>query len=195
MRPPTEISTLVSCIMPTADRRRFVPLSIRNFLAQDYPNKELLILDDGKDSVADLMPRDSRIRYLRMNQKQTLGAKRNECIKASQGDLIMHWDDDDWSAPHRIRCQVEALLQGGAELCGLRQMLFHDLNTGHTWLYSYPTSQRLWLTGGSLLYTRDFWQRAPFPNIQVGDFGSSWAMTWICTGPNHKTWHCLMATK
>jgi hypothetical protein len=42
---------LVSCIMPTANRRRFVPEAIRLFLAQDYLEKELVILDDGEDSV------------------------------------------------------------------------------------------------------------------------------------------------
>ena len=155
--------------MPTADRRRFVPPAIHNFQAQDYPNKELIILDDGKDSVADLVPNDPRIRYIRTQQKQTLGVKRNECVKASRGSLIMHWDDDDWSAPHRMRYQVESLLREGAELCGLRQMLFHDLKSGDTWLYNYPPTLRLWLAGGSLLYTRDFWQHAPFPNLQVGE--------------------------
>lgn len=160
---------LVSCIMPTADRRRFVPPAMRSFLAQDYPNKELIILDDGKDSVADLVPNDPRILYMRAPQKQTLGVKRNECVKASRGTLIMHWDDDDWSAPHRISYQVEALLRERAELCGLRQMLFHDLRSGETWLYNYPATLRLWLAGGSLLYTRDFWQRNPFPNLQVGE--------------------------
>ncbi|MGZ4840760.1 MAG: glycosyltransferase [Candidatus Angelobacter sp.] len=160
---------LVSCIMPTADRRRFVPLAIQNFLQQDYPNRELVILDDGHDSIADLVPADTRVRYIRTTQRQTVGAKRNQCVKASQGNLIMHWDDDDWVAPHRIRYQVEALLREGAEVCGLRQMLFHDLGTSKTWLYTYPPNQRAWLLGGSLLYTRNFWQRSPFPGVQVGE--------------------------
>jgi glycosyltransferase involved in cell wall biosynthesis len=160
---------LVSCIMPTADRRRFVPLAIQNFLQQDYPNRELVILDDGKDSVADLLPPDGRIKYSRIPQRQTVGAKRNQCIRASQGDLIVHWDDDDWVAPHRIRYQVEAMLREGAEVCGLRQMLFHDLSTSKTWLYTYPPNLRTWLVGGSLLYTRSFWQRSPFPDVQVGE--------------------------
>src|SRR6266705_5371569 len=110
---------LVSCIMPTADRRRFVPPAVRSFQAQDYPNKELIILDDGKDRLADLVPQDTQIHYIRRDAKQTLGLKRNECVRASRGSLIMHWDDDDWSAPNRIRYQVEALKNGGAELCGL----------------------------------------------------------------------------
>ena len=160
---------LVSCIMPTANRRRFVPLAIQNFLQQDYPNRELVILDDGKDSVADLSPADPRVKYMRSTHRQTVGAKRNQCIRASQGDLIVHWDDDDWVAPHRIRYQVEAMLREGAEVCGLRQMLFHDLSTSQTWLYTYPPNLRTWLVGGSLLYTRSFWQRSPFPDVQVGE--------------------------
>lgn len=97
---------LVSCIMPTADRRGFVPQAIRCFLAQDYDARELVILDDGSDPVADLVPEDARIRYFRTDQRQRLGAKRYECIKLCCGDLIMHWDDDDWSALHRINLKV-----------------------------------------------------------------------------------------
>ena len=37
---------LVSCIMPTANRRAFVPQAIHYFLQQDYPRRELIILDE-----------------------------------------------------------------------------------------------------------------------------------------------------
>ena len=72
-------------------------------------------------------------------------------------------------APHRISYQVEALLKGDAEVCGTRQLLFFEPATGQPWLYEYPARQRRWLVGGTLLYTRDFWRRAPFPNLQVGE--------------------------
>src|SRR5260370_37829397 len=107
---PLNARPLISCIMPTANRRHFVPQALRYFLAQDYPHKELLILDDGSDSVADLVPDDSQIRYTRLTGQRTLGAKRNECVEASRGEIIIHWDDDDWQAPHRICYPVEALL-------------------------------------------------------------------------------------
>lgn len=155
--------------MPTANRRRFVPLAIQNFLQQDYPNRELVILDDGQDSVADLSPADPRVKYIRTAQRQTVGAKRNQCVRSSQGDLIMHWDDDDWAAPHRIRYQVAEMVREGTQVCGLRQMLFHELASGRTWLYSYPPNLRTWVAGGSMLYTRNFWQRSPFPDVQVGE--------------------------
>src|SRR5262249_6596674 len=97
---------LVSCVMPTADRRLFVPHAIRYFQSQDYGNKELVIVDDGAESIADLVPEDPCIRYVRLTGQRPLGTKRNECVEACRGELIMHWDDDDWMAPHRITYQV-----------------------------------------------------------------------------------------
>jgi glycosyltransferase involved in cell wall biosynthesis len=155
--------------MPTANRRAFVPQAIRYFLAQDYPNKELVILDDGSDSVADLVPEDPQIRYLRLTGKRTLGDKRNECVEASRGEIILHWDDDDWQAPHRIRYQVEALLQSGAEACGSSTLLFYEPSTGCAWRYVYPAGQRFWLSGNTLCYRRSFWFSNRFPSVNVGE--------------------------
>lgn len=164
----TQRSTpLVSCVLPTANRRRFVAQAIRYFQAQDYPERELLVMDDGDDAVEDLVPDDPRIRYVRAPKGRTLGAKRNDCVEQSRGDLILHWDDDDWMAPHRIRYQVGALLARSAEVCGLSQMLFFDPAARQTWLYDYPDQDRPWIAGGSLLYTKAFWRRAPFPDVQV----------------------------
>jgi GT2 family glycosyltransferase/glycosyltransferase involved in cell wall biosynthesis len=155
--------------MPTANRRRWVPQAIRYFLQQDYPNRELVILDDGDDVVEDLIPADTRIHYQRLRGSRSLGAKQNLCVSESRGDLILHWDDDDWFAPHRISYQVDELLRAGAEICGLSRMLFHDLPSGRTWLYEFAAGQECrWLAGGSLLYTREFWSRSPFPDIQIG---------------------------
>ena len=162
------ILPLVSCIMPTANRRRFVPDAIRLFQRQDYANKELVILDDGADSVEDLVPNDPQIRYIRQTGKRTLGTKRNECVQAAHGDLILHWDDDDWYAPHRIQVQVEAL-QGGYDVCGTNTLLFLDIRDGRAWKYEYPARSRFWLSGSTLAYTRRYWSAHPFPDINVGE--------------------------
>jgi hypothetical protein len=39
---------LVSSVMPTSDRRAFVPMAIRAFARQDNPERELIIVDDGR---------------------------------------------------------------------------------------------------------------------------------------------------
>lgn len=160
---------LVSCIMPTANRRQFVPQAIRYFLDQDYPNKELIILDDGSDPVGELIPHDERIRYIQLQQKTTVGAKRNLACQQAHGELIAHWDDDDWHAPHRIRYQVEQLLHSGREVCGLNHLLFYHLNSGQAWQYIYPPGRRFWLNGSTLCYRRSFWARHPFDNLNIGE--------------------------
>lgn len=60
---------MVSCIMPTANRRALVPAAIEMFLRQTYADKELIIVDDGEDSIADLVPRDDSIRYIREDHR------------------------------------------------------------------------------------------------------------------------------
>lgn len=152
--------------MPTtSDRREFVLRSIEYFLRQDYPSKELLIVDG--EPPLDLPFTHPQIRRITMPARKTLGAKRNFCVEAARSDLVMHWDDDDWMAPHRISYQVASLLKERAEVCGLQRMLFYEPSTRQTWLYAYPDGQRPWLAGGSLLYTKAFWRRSPFPDVQV----------------------------
>ena len=76
---------LVSCIMPTHGRRRFVPLAVRYYLRQDYPHLELIVVDDGPDPIADVIPDDPRIRYVRLDRRLSVGAKRNRAIAEARG--------------------------------------------------------------------------------------------------------------
>lgn len=160
---------LVSCIMPTADRRDFVPRAIDCFLRQDYPNKELIVIDDGRDSIEDLMPVDPSIRYFRLNATMPLGAKRNFACERARGELIAHHDDDDWYAPHRLRHQVENLLSSGAQMCGARRPLFLDAESRRAWRFVYPENEKPWVAGASLCYRKSFWQANRFPDVNVGE--------------------------
>ena len=47
-----------------------MPQAIRCFLAQDYAEKELVIVDDGADPMADLPPNDARVRYRRAETRE-----------------------------------------------------------------------------------------------------------------------------
>lgn len=160
---------LVSCIMPTHNRRHFVTKAIEYFLRQDYPNRELIILDDGTDPVKDLVPDDPSICYLHLDHKGTIGVKRNLACQKAKGEIILHWDDDDWIAPWRLSYQVESLLKEQADLCGLDKLLFYDPKSGRSWQYVYPNRGKLWIAGGTLCYTKAFWRRNPFPDINVGE--------------------------
>jgi glycosyltransferase involved in cell wall biosynthesis len=158
-----------TCLMPTANRRSFVPRAITQFLAQDYPNRELLVVDDGTDRVADLIPDDPRVRYIALDKRMLLGAKRNLACEEARGDVIVHWDDDDWSASWRLRYQVEEIVAAGADVAGLDRVLFQDVAGNEAWEYEYPRTAAPWVYGATLIYTKAFWRRNPFPPVNVGE--------------------------
>lgn len=160
---------LVTCIMPTADRRAFVPQAIRCFLSQDYAPRELVVVDDGADAIADLVPADERIRYVRVKGPLSIGRKRNYACEMALGEVIVHWDDDDWSAPWRVRVQVDALQRAGAAVCGLSRLWFYDPLVRRAWEYCYPQDALPWVAGGTFCYRRELWQRSPFPDVAAGE--------------------------
>jgi glycosyltransferase involved in cell wall biosynthesis len=158
---------LVSCLMPTADRRHLVPRAIAYFERQDYPHRELVVLDDGTDRVADLIPSDPRIRYVGLDRRLVLGEKRNRVCEVAAGDILVHWDDDDWHAPHRLSYQVAQLEQHGASICGTSRVLYFDPARRLAWMYRYPPHARPWVLG--LAYRRAAWERQRFAAVQVGE--------------------------
>jgi len=163
-----DTAPLVSCIMPTYDRRAFVPHAIRYFLRQDYPNKELIIIDDGSDIIKDLVPGNSLIHYHRLPHKITLGAKLNIGCRLAKGDIIINWDDDDWYAPGRLTYQVNAMQDAHTYICGINKLLYYDVKKKVAFQYIYPSNQRSWLLGSSLCYRKEFWRKNPFTEINVG---------------------------
>ncbi len=169
---PSTATPVVSCIMPTFNRRAFVPKAIEYFLRQGYPRRELLIVDDGDDAVGDLVPDDPAIRYIRLESRQTVGAKRNLACAEAKGDVIVHWDDDDWMADWRIEYQVTGLRRAGAEICGLDTVLFYDPGSEQLWRYRYPRRNHPLIAGGSLCYRKDLWRRNPFADRNLGEDSS-----------------------
>ena len=162
-------SLLITCIMPTASRRLFVPLAIGHFLQQDYSERELVIVDDGTDAVEDLVPEDPRIRYVQVASGLTLGAKRNRACELAGGEIIVHWDDDDWYPPDRVSRQVEALITRDADCCGSSRVYYRDPARGRAWEYAYERAGRPWLAGNTLAYRRPAWERNRFREVQVGE--------------------------
>jgi hypothetical protein len=160
---------MISCIMPTYNRRRFVPQAIKYFLRQDYDQKELIVVDDGTDPVNDLIPPDERIRYIRLDNKLTVGAKRNLACGEARGEIIVHWDDDDWMADWRLGYQVTKLLESKSDINGLSSLWFYDPISNETWQYIYSSMSRPWVAGGTLCYRRELWEKNPFPDIMVGE--------------------------
>jgi len=155
---PTPEWPLISCIMPTWNRRRFVPLALQSFLRQDYPNRELIIVDDGDDPVGDLVDHLPGVRYIRLSARASIGAKRNLACNRAGGKIIAHWDDDDWYSPDRLRYQVAPILAGQADLTGLENSFVMQLPAGDYWTTQSELHRRMFVGdvhGGTLVYRRE----------------------------------------
>ena len=164
---------LVSCIMPTYNRGPFVTQAIRHFMGQDYPSKELVIVDDGEDSVQDLTRGHPTIHYIRLGTRKTIGEKRNIAVAASRGNVIAHWDDDDWYDPSRLRYQVAPLLTGAADATALTMSFMYDLASDAIWFVDRELHQRMFFYGihtGSLVFAKQMWHDVGmFPAMDLGE--------------------------
>lgn len=113
------LTPLVSVIIPTYKNRGLLVKSIESALNQDYPNLEIIVIDDNnpetierkdtKEQMAQYNNND-RVRYIQHEININGAAARNTGIKASKGELIAFLDDDDEFLPGKISAQVEFLL-------------------------------------------------------------------------------------
>ena len=160
---------LVSCIMPTANRPNFVELAVANFLNQDFRDAELIIIDDGKVSVQSVIPDHHRVKYTYTAPISTIGMKRNYAIEKSCGEIIMHWDDDDWYAHDWMTRQLKVMENNQADIIGLNEILFFSPAQGKYWKYADKNTERPWLSGATMAYRRKFWDQHPFNDLQIGE--------------------------
>lgn len=103
---------MISCIMPTygklPDKMHLLEEAVHSFLLQDYPNKELLILNDcpGQEIVCN----ESNVTVFNHDARMdSVGRKRAFLVEMAQGELIAPWDDDDISLPHRLTLSFNRL--------------------------------------------------------------------------------------
>lgn len=164
---------LVSCIMPTANRQKHIPLALDNFFQQDYPNKELVIIDDGKESILPLLTDDPRIKYYYSTTVKTIGLKRNDACERASGEFIIHWDDDDWHAPDWISKQVYFLNASGADICGIENVHFYVAVTDTLWkgtaLNRNNPHTGGFLNGATFIYRKSFWEKNHFKDLPTGE--------------------------
>ena len=111
----------VSVCTPTFNRRPFIQNMFECFKNQDYPKEKLewIIVDDGTDKIKDLIYESNivQIRYFEVENKMTLGAKRNYMHQYVRGSIIVYMDDDDYYPPERISHSVEMLTKNEEALC------------------------------------------------------------------------------
>ncbi len=120
-----DVIMLVSVITPTSERARYLQGTYALLQQQTHTDWEWLIYDTS------LRPShfsDPRIVYIHDEAILSIGEKRNRLAERARGEIIVHFDDDDFYAPTYLQMMIDRL----------RQVSFFTISS---W-FSYDTKSR-----------------------------------------------------
>jgi glycosyltransferase involved in cell wall biosynthesis len=102
----------VSIIIPCHNAAPWLAATLESALAQTWPEKEILLVDDGSTDGSLAVARTFEPRGVRVLAQPNLGAAaaRNAGLAAAHGDYIQFLDADDLLAPDKISVQMARLL-------------------------------------------------------------------------------------
>jgi glycosyltransferase involved in cell wall biosynthesis len=178
------VTPLVSVLMTAYNREKYIGQAIEAVLASDYPDFELIIVDDGsKDRTVEIArsyaAADSRIK-LYIN-KDNLGdyPNRNQAAAYAAGKYLKYVDADDYIYPWGLGLLVRMMEQYpevGWGLCSLIQIPERPypfvLNSKEAYLFNYGGHEIFNKAPLSAILRRDaFLEVGGFsPLRMVGDF-------------------------
>ena len=151
----------VSIVTPTYNRRKFICNLIEIYKNQTYPKDKMewIIIDDGRDKVEDLFSEIVKtvpnIRYIYMDEKMRIGAKRNLLNQEARGKIIIAMDDDDYYPPDRVQTVVDAFKKHPkVDLAGSSQMFLYYIDTKK--IYSFGPFHETHATNGTMAWRKKY---------------------------------------
>jgi glycosyltransferase involved in cell wall biosynthesis len=152
---------LVSIVLPVHNAAGYITKCMESLLAQTYANIEIIVIDDfSKDASASLIhtlrKKDKRIRYFRNKKRYGLVVCYNRAVKRAKGSFIAFMNPHDISSPHRIKSQVQFLLNNPKLVAVGTQCIFVNKDNKRIGKSTFPHLHEMiyhtFLTGKALLF-------------------------------------------
>src|SRR4029077_10740399 len=124
---------LVSILIPAYNAERWIGQTILSALAQTWPRKEIIVIDDGSRDQTLQVARQcaSEDVFIVAQENQGAAAARNKALQLRQGEYIQWLDADDLLSPDKIAKQAAA----ARESADRRQLLSAAWGTLFHWAY------------------------------------------------------------
>ena len=135
---------LVSVIIPTYNRYKYLLRAVNSVLSQTYKNIEIIVVDDCStdseyNNLEDVYKNEQKVIILRLpinqrikyNSLHAQGYTRNEGIKIAKGEYISFLDDDDLWFIKKLEIQLDVIERFGKDkykLCGTNCVIGYGLN-------------------------------------------------------------------
>lgn len=101
---------LVTVIIPTFNRLKWISICLDSIKSQTYPHIETLVIDDGStDGTVEWLQSQPAYSFARIHEQPKNGGAsvaRNDGIRLAQGELIVFIDSDDALLPNHIETAV-----------------------------------------------------------------------------------------
>ena len=118
---PERDAPLVSIVVPTYDRARFLSEALASVVAQTVEDWECVVVDDGSREPVSLPESvDPRIRLVRRPRNGGPAAARNTGLLEARGAFVTFLDDDDLYAPERLALGLEGVARAPVAVCWVR---------------------------------------------------------------------------
>ncbi|MEN9662536.1 MAG: hypothetical protein RL324_1485 [Verrucomicrobiota bacterium] len=108
-------AALVSILIPCHNAEPWLAETLESALAQTWPAKEIIVVDDGSTDRSLEIARGFESRGVRIISQPNAGASaaRNAAWRASRGEWLQFLDADDLLAPDKIERQMQCAAQAG----------------------------------------------------------------------------------
>ena len=141
------------------------------FKKQDYPNKELIIIDDSPNKTK--LPSEPNINYIFLKRKHSIGYKRNLAVRKGKGSIFINWDDDDYHGCKRLRYQLQPIIESKSHITVLRNPIYFNEDNGYFFKHSKKDDNELWQPNGWICGTfaclKSVWEKKMFKNRSLAE--------------------------
>ncbi len=102
---------LVSVLVPTYNRPRYLRTALASVVRQDYSNLEIFVIRDGGEQVSDVVGSfdDPRIIFINRQENRGIPFTLNEALAQVRGKYVCYLGDDDLYYSHHVGTLVNAL--------------------------------------------------------------------------------------
>lgn len=124
---------LISVIVPVYKVEKYLDDCVQSLLAQDYPNYEIILIDDGSPDNCGKMCDQYMVRHdcIKVIHQKNAGVStaRNAGMCAAQGEYLTFVDSDDWVEPDHLSVLEGQMCAGGMAVSGVvkKQHAFEPL--------------------------------------------------------------------
>ncbi|MGD0965552.1 MAG: glycosyltransferase family A protein [Candidatus Acidiferrales bacterium] len=123
---------LLSVIVPAYNAADFITDAIGCIKEQDYPNIEIIVVDDGStDRTREVVARNGGIQYVHQENQGAAGA-RNHGLRLARGSFISFLDADDVWTPSALQLLTQHLHHNPRTSVALGRVQYTHLITDNT---------------------------------------------------------------